>query len=30
MIVPPTGMRLWLANAHIDMRRGMNGLALQV
>jgi transposase len=30
MIVPPTGMRVWLANGHTDMRRGMNGLALQV
>ena len=30
MIVPPTGGRVWLANGHTDMRRGMNGLALQV
>ena len=30
MIVRPTGMRMWLANGHTDMRRGMNGLALQV
>ena len=30
MIVPPTGVRVWLANGHTDMRRGMNGLALQV
>jgi hypothetical protein len=30
MIVPPSGMRVWLANGHTDMRRGMNGLALQV
>lgn len=30
MIVPPTGVRVWLANGHTDMRRGMHGLALQV
>lgn len=30
MIVPPTGVRVWLANGPTDMRRGMNGLALQV
>src|ERR1700709_182228 len=30
MIVPPTGVRVWLANGYTDMRRGMNGLALQV
>ncbi len=30
MIAMPTGMRVWLANGHSDMRRGMNGLALQV
>ena len=30
MIVPPTNVRVWLANGHTDMRRGMNGLALQV
>ena len=30
MIVPPTGIRVWLANGYTDMRRGMNGLALQV
>ena len=30
MIVPPSGVRVWLANGHTDMRRGMNGLALQV
>jgi len=30
MIVPPTGVRVWLANGHTDMRCGMNGLALQV
>src|ERR1700709_2204255 len=29
MIVPPNGMRVWLANGHTDMRRVMNGLALQ-
>jgi transposase len=27
--VPP-GVRVWLAVGHTDMRRGMNGLALQV
>ena len=30
MIVPPIGVRVWLANGYTDMRRGMNGLALQV
>ena len=30
VIVPPSGVRVWLANGHTDMRRGMNGLALQV
>jgi transposase len=30
MIVPPSGMRVWLATGVTDMRRGMNGLALQV
>ncbi len=30
MIAPPSGVRVWLANGHTDMRRGMNGLALQV
>ena len=30
MIVPPSSVRVWLANGHTDMRRGMNGLALQV
>ena len=30
MIAPPSGMRVWLANGPTDMRRGMNGLALQV
>ena len=30
MIVPPSGMRVWLATGVTDMRRGMNSLALQV
>ena len=30
MIAPPSGVRVWLANGPTDMRRGMNGLALQV
>ena len=30
MIVVPSGVRVWLAVGHTDMRRGMNGLALQV
>jgi transposase len=30
MITPPTGMQVWLAAGVTDMRRGMNGLALQV
>ena len=30
MIPVPTGVRVWLAVGHTDMRRGMNGLALQV
>ena len=30
MIPFPSGMRVWLATGHTDMRRGMNGLALQV
>ena len=30
MIAMPAGVRVWLANGHTDMRRGMNGLALQV
>jgi hypothetical protein len=30
MLVPPTGVRAWLASGRINMRRGMNGLALQV
>ena len=30
MIPVPTGVRVWLAVGYTDMRRGMNGLALQV
>ena len=30
MIPVPSGVRVWLAVGHSDMRRGMNGLALQV
>jgi transposase len=30
MIPVPAGVRVWLANGHTDMRKGMNGLALQV
>jgi len=30
MIIPPSGVRVWLATGTTDMRRGMNGLALQV
>jgi transposase len=30
MISVPSGVRVWLAVGHTDMRRGMNGLALQV
>ena len=30
MIPVPAGVRVWLANGHSDMRRGMDGLALQV
>jgi transposase len=30
MIGPPSGVRVWLAAGVTDMRRGMNGLALQV
>jgi transposase len=26
----PTGVRIWIASGHTDMRRGMRGLALQV
>jgi transposase len=30
MITPPSGARVWLSAGVTDMRRGMNGLALQV
>ena len=30
MIPIPSGVRVWLATGHTDMRRGMNGLSLQV
>ena len=30
MIPVPSGVRVWLATGPTDMRRGMNGLALQV
>ena len=30
MIPVPSGVRVWLAAGHTDMRRGMNGLAPQV
>ena len=30
MIPVPAGVRVWIATGHTDMRRGMNGLALQV
>jgi transposase len=30
MIPVPTGARVWLATGHTDMRRGFDGLALQV
>jgi transposase len=30
MIPFPTGVRVWIAAGHTDMRRGMRGLALQV
>jgi transposase len=30
MILPPSGVFVWLAAGATDMRRGMNGLALQV
>ena len=30
MIVFPAGVRVWLAGGATDMRKGMNGLALQV
>ena len=30
MIPIPAGVRVWIATGHTDMRKGMNGLALQV
>ena len=30
MIPVPSGVRVWLATGHTDMRRGFPGLALQV
>jgi transposase len=30
MIPVPSGVRVWLAAGRTDMRRGMNGLALQI
>jgi transposase len=30
MIPVPAGVRVWLATGATDMRRGMNGLTLQV
>jgi len=30
MMPMPTGVRVWIAAGHTDMRRGMQGLALQV
>src|ERR1700682_2155804 len=30
MIAIPSGSRVWIATGHTDMRRGMQGLALQV
>ncbi|WP_424673308.1 IS66 family insertion sequence element accessory protein TnpB [Candidatus Binatus sp.] len=30
MIPIPAGCRVWIAMGHTDMRRGMQGLALQV
>ena len=30
MIPIPSGARVWLAAGHTDMRKGFNGLALQV
>jgi transposase len=30
MLTIPPGMRVWLTSGHTDMRRGMNGLAMQV
>ena len=29
MIPIPSGVRVWIATGHTDMRRGMNGLALK-
>jgi transposase len=30
MMLLPSGVRVWLAAGHTDMRRGMQSLALQV
>ena len=30
MIPVPSGVRVWIATGHTDMRRGMNGLSLLV
>lgn len=30
MIPVPSGVRVWIATGHSDMRRGMQGLALQI
>ena len=30
MIPVPSGVRVWIATGYTDMRRGMNGLAIQV
>ena len=30
MIQMPSGVRVWIAAGHTDMRRGMQGLALQI
>ena len=30
MIPVPSGVRVWIATGATDMRRGMNGLALQI
>jgi len=30
MIPVPSGVRVWIATGYTDMRRGMNGLALQI
>ena len=30
MIPVPSRVRVWIATGHTDMRRGMNGLSLQV